>query len=261
MSTTAQDLDFFDAHCCLGRAIVPARGGAPAPATVADLLAALDGYGIRRALVWHAAARDASVPSGNRLLAEQIPEGQGRLVGCWGFLPDAEPGSLAGEPLFKAMQTAGIRALHAWPAKNRFLLTRESCGRTLGGLQERAIPLLLSVSSAADWQTLYDLLRDFPRLTVIATDVGLWGVDRYARPLFEHYPNVRLETSEYQVAGGLQPLVETYGAGRLVFGSGFPIYHAGGAMLAIRHAPIPEAARRAIAGQTLAALLEAAQTG
>lgn len=255
------DLDFFDAHCLLGLPTVPPAGHGPFMASARDLLAGLDGYGIRRALVWHLATRDAAVPAGNRLLAEMVRDHEDRLTGCWGFLPDAEDETCTGERLFKAMKTANVRALRCWPDRCRFLLNSLSCGRTLGGMQERGIPLFISVSSAGDWQTLYSLLREFPNLNCIATDVGLWGVDRYVRPLFEHYPNMRMETSEYQVAGGIPAIVERYGAERIVFGSGFPLYHAGGAMLTIRHAPVPEAAKRAMAGETLAKILAAAQTG
>lgn len=251
-------LDFFDANVVIGQPIAKSEA---TPATPASLLAAMDGYGIRRALVWHVATRDAAVPAGNRLLAEQLKDAGGRLAGCWGFLPDAESDGTAGAPLFKAMKEANVRALRCWPGKNRFLLCRESCDATLAGAQERAIPIFLSVPTAAEWQMVYALLRDYPRLTCVVTDVGLWGVDRYIRPLFEHYPNVRMEISEYQVAGGLPPLVSMYGASRLLFGSGFPLYHAGGAMLLVRHAQIPEPAKRAIAGETLAAMLASAQVG
>lgn len=259
MKTNAGCLEFFDAHCCLGRPTLPPPGGAPANA--AELLSIMDNHGISRALVWHAAARDASVPAGNQLLIEQIATANDRLVGCWGFLPESENNTMKPEALFKAMHKYGIRALRAWPSKNRFLLNRESCGRTLAAMQERAVPLLLSASSANDWQMLYELLRDFPRLVVIATDAGLWGTDRYTRPLFEQYQNVHLEISEYQVAGGVQPIVETYGANRLLFGSGLPVYHPGGAMLTIKHAPVPEEARRAMAGETLAKLLQNSKIG
>ena len=254
-------LDFFDAHCQLGLPAVPVDGARPFMDTTQELLSNMDGYGIRRALVWHLATRDAAVPAGNRLLAERLREAGDRLTGCWGFLPDAEGDGCAGESLFRAMRAANVRALRCWPDKNRFLLNGDTCGQTLGGMQERGIPLFLSVRAAAEWQMLSDLLRAYPRLHCVATDVGLWGVDRYVRPLFERYPHVCLETSEYQVAGGIAPIVERYGAGRLLFGSGFPAYHAGGGMLVIRHAPIPESVRRAIAGETLAVLLPAAQVG
>lgn len=254
-------LEFFDANVMIGRPMVPPAGTLPLPATAPELLAAMNGYGVDRALVWHVATRDAAVPVGNRLLTEVLGTGGDRLVGCWGFLPDVEGDATSGEPLFKTMLAARVRALRCWPGKNRFLLNRESCDRTLAGLQERAIPLFVPVPSANDWQMVYNLLRDYPRLPCVVTEVGLWGVDRYVRPLFEHYPNVRMELSEYLVAGGIAPLVGQYGHDRLLFGSGFPQYHAGGAMLMVRHAPIPEAAQRAIAGGTLARLLDAAQVG
>ncbi len=254
-------IEFFDANVMVGTPIVPTEGSLPAPATAGELLAAMDGYGVRRALVWHAAQRDAAVPVGNGLITATLKGAGERLSGCWGFLPDEADEWPSGKDLARAMRNAGVCALRCWPVQNRFLLNRESCGRTLAVAEEHAIPLILQASAAAQWESAYALLREYPRLVCILADVGLWGVDRYVRPLFEHYPNVVMEISEYQVAGGVAPLVERYGARRLLFGSGFPRYHAGGGMLMIRHADIPETAKAAIAGTNLEALLAAAAAG
>ncbi len=260
MRSDGQDFPFFDANFRIGAAMTPDKIIMPQPRSIADILGAMDGYGIARALVWHAATRDASVPTGNKLLAELLQkDDSGRLVGCWGFLPDCEERDLAAEPLFKAMCASPVRALRCWPAYHRFLLNRETCGRTLAGMQERAIPLFVETPSPNDWQTLYNLLRDFPNLVVIVTNTGLWGVDRFLRPLFESYPNVHVETSECMLASGINVLAKKYGADRILFGSGFPVYHAGGAMLTIKHADAPEAARRAMAGATLEKIIKNAQ--
>jgi len=253
------DLAFFDCNAAMGTPTIALPGSAGAAASAAELLAAMDGYGIARALVWHVAQRDSSVPVGNRLLAEGLAGREARLTGCWSLLP-ASTGELPPPAeFFRTMAAANVRALRAFPEQGRFVLGRESCGALLGELVERRIPLILSQPSRAAWQETYGLLRDYPDLTCILADVGVWGADRYVRPLFDTYPHTYLEISQYFVDGGIEGMVGRHGADRLLFGTGFPVYHGGGGMLMLRHAEIPAAARNAIAGGNLAALLARAR--
>ena len=42
------------------------------------------------------------------------------------------------------------------------------------------------------------------------------------RPLLERYPNFYVDTAQYLLDGGIESVVTDYGAGRMLFGSGFP---------------------------------------
>lgn len=53
---------------------------------------------------------------------------------------------------------------------------------------------------ALAWASADDLLAELPELTVILTDFGCWGADRYFRPLVERYPNVYVEIAERLLA-------------------------------------------------------------
>lgn len=243
---------FFDCNCFVGRPMIAMLKPAP---TADDLLAEMDRAGIEKALVWHVAQRDYAVATGNRLLAEQVAGHADRLTGCWAILPP-QTGELPGpEELCTQMAEADVRALRAFPDRHRYLLRAESCGPLLQVMVERRIPLFLEARSQGQWQTAYDLLREFPDLVCVLADMHVWGTDRWFRPLVEKYDHVYVELSEYILDGGVDAFVESYGADRLLFGTGFPKMEHGGVMLMLRHADITDEQKQAIAAGNLERIL------
>jgi predicted TIM-barrel fold metal-dependent hydrolase len=225
----------------------------PAP-TAEVLLAEMDRAGVERALVWHIAQHDASAQEGNRLLAEAIRP-HPRLAGCWALLPSHTRELPPPEAFFRAMRKANVPALRIFPGAHGYLANSLALGDWLEPLAARRIPLFVSVKRGMDWPGVYALLAEFPTLTCVICDHGCWGQDRYFRPLLTRYPNVHIDSAQYFLDGGLESLVTDYGAGRLLFSSGFPESHFGGMMLALRHARIPDEAKRAIASSNLERLL------
>lgn len=243
---------FFDCNCFIG---LPMNGMLRPVATADELLAQMDRSGIARALVWHVAQRDYAVPTGNRLLAEAIAGRHDRLVGCWSIMPN-QAGELPEPDEFCAqMAQTNVRALKAFPNLHRFLLRAEACGPILEMMVKRRIPLVLPLGGAASWQNAYDLLAEFPDLVCILSEFGTWGADRWFRPLVERYGHVYVEISEYILDGGIEAFVQSYGARRMLFGTGFPYRDHGGMMLALRHAEISQSDKEAIAAGNLERIL------
>ena len=247
---------FFDCNCFIGRPMVAMLKPAP---TAGDLLADMDRAGIEKALVWHIAQRDCAVPTGNDLLAEELAGHADRLTGCWAILPP-QTGELPPPDEFCArMAEANVRALRAFPDRHHYLLRSESCGPLLEVLAERRIPLMVETRGQGQWQTAYDLMRDFPDLVCILTEMHSWGADRWFRPLVEKYEHVYVELSDYILDGGVDAFVESYGAGRLLFGTGFPKMEHGGVMLMLKHADITDEQKQAIAAGNMERILADAQ--
>ena len=243
---------FFDCNCFIG---LPANGMLKPVATADELLAEMDRSGIERALLWHVAQQDYAVPTGNRLLAEAIAAHSERLVGCWSITPH-QTGELPPPEQFCAqMAEANVRALRAFPDRQNYLLRAESCGAMLEAMVQRRIPLIFEARGRGGWEGAYDLLADFPDLVCVLGNMHLWGTDRWFRPLVEKYAHVYVELSEYVLDGGIEAFVESYGAGRMLFGTGFPKWEHGGVMLMLRHAEIAEADRQAIAAGNLERIL------
>ena len=247
-------MEFFDCNTFIG---LPTNGALRPVKTAEDLIAQMDRSGIEKALVWHIAQKDYSATAGNKMLAEAIAEHRDRLVGCWTIVPEQTGEMPAPKKFFADMAKAGVKALRAFPEIHRFLLRKEVFGELFEAMEKSKVPLLLAMKSGvgADWNGLYDLLADFPKLTVIMCDVGLWGPDRYIRPLFDRYPNVYVELSEYVVDGGIEGICDRYGPGRLLFGTCFPVLDHGGPMLAIKHSKIPEKSKEMIASGNIERIL------
>jgi uncharacterized protein len=245
------ELRFFDCNAFFGRPMI--RPLAPV-ASAEELLAEMDRAGIDRALVWHIAQHDASPQAGNALLAAAI-QPYPRLAGCWTLLP-AQTHELAPSPaFFEQMSAARVAALRVFPLAHHYLLNSVSMGDWLETMVARRIPLFLSLPRGLDWDIVYALLAEFPQLTCVLCDHGCWGEDRRFRPLLERYPRTYVDTAQYLLDGGIEALVADYGSDRLLFGSGFPESYFGGMMLALRHARISDAAKKAIAAGNLERIL------
>jgi uncharacterized protein len=245
-------MNFFDCNAFIG---LPARRDIFPPAPSAEaILAEMDFCGVERALVWHIAQFDAAPQLGNDLLTQAI-HSHTRLAGCWTVLPNQAREFPPFNVFLTAMRQAGVAALRAFPVDHHFLLNRVAMGSWLEPMVAHRIPLLLSAARGANWDILYALLAEFPGLVCVVCDHGCWGEDRRFRPLIERYPHVYVDTSQYLLDGGIEAFVQDYGPERMLYGSGFPVSHFGGMMLAIRHAKITEDAKAAIAGKNLERLL------
>jgi len=250
-------MDFFDCNAFFGRPAKPGPSTMTCP-TVDDLLAQFTRAGVARALVWHVAQIDASPHCGNTLLADAIRP-HSNLLGVWTLLPP-QTNEMPLDRLFTDMKSNRIVALRAFPATHRYLFCTTTLGPLLKEMSDRRIPLLYSIRRNSPdrtaWQDLYNVLHDAPDLTVIITDHGSWGCDRYFRPLLEHFPRVFIDTTLYFIDGAIEDLVDRYGPARLLFGTGLPERFPGGSMLALRHAPFPDAAKADIAAGNLDRLIK-----
>lgn len=238
---------FFDCNVSFG---LPTRRPLLPVPEVSDLLCDMERNGVEKALVFHIAQHDASPQIGNALLAEAIRP-YPNLVGVWSILPNQTREFPPIDVFLQQMKFANVRALRTFPGSHRFLLNSISMGDWMEACVAHRIPLLLSTKMGVEWRDIYDLLADFPDLVCVICDHGCWGEDRLFRPLLERYPQVYVDTAQYLLDGGIEGLVNDYGPGRLLFGSGFPNLYFGGMMLAIKHAQISEEAKAAIAGGNL----------
>ncbi len=241
-------MQFFDCNCCYGLSGRPPYRYAP---DAAALLTELDWCGIARALVYHAGMRFDSPLVWNAQLCDDL-RGQPRLAASWAILP-AQTGEFPpAEAVPAILQAEGVRALRAFPDEHRYVLDRLTFGPLLDVLAAHRIPLFVK-------QNIVDigrLLAECPGLIVVAMNVGPHSLERYVRPLLDAFPTLYLETSHYLSAGLIEGHVDRYGAGRLLFGSGYPDVAAGAALLRLAHAEIDDGAKAAIAGGNLARLLE-----
>ncbi len=249
---------FFDCNTWIG---MPANGALFKPDNAESLLAAMDRAGISRAVVWHISQLDADPITGDALLAKAIAS-HARLFGSWTILPTQTGETDDPDEWMNRAYDARVRVLRAFPGVNRYLLRAEVVGDILSVAVRRRFPLMLSMTRGAggalipkQWEDVYDLLAEFPDLTVILGDLRIWPEDRYFRPLIEKYPRTFVETGSYLADGGIESFVERYGASRMLFGSGYPDCYHGSSMLNLAHAEISGADKAAIGSGNMERLL------
>ena len=244
-------MEFFDCNCSFGYSGLPMFRYAR---TSEELLEQMAFCGIDRALVYHTAMRFDSPIVGNQKVLEGARD-HPALVPTWAILPSQTGEFRRPAELLAAMKASGVRALRAFPKEQNYFLDTVTFGDLMEMLQEKRIPLL----AKQDLRGIGELLASFPRLVLVATNLGPHSLERFLRPLVEAYPTLYVDTSYYIVEGLIEEFCERYGSQRLLFGTAFPDNCSGGALLRVAQADISSEDREAIAGKNLDRLLAEAQ--
>jgi predicted TIM-barrel fold metal-dependent hydrolase len=248
--------EVFDANAMVGPL---ARRPPGAPEDVEALCAVLDEYGIDRALVTHTYAKWHFPPAGNERLMREI-EGSARLAACWVVLP-AGTGEVPSEAeQVERLLAAGARAARLCPVAHGLTLEPWALDRLLGALAERRVPLLLDMdnnhwSEARPWRFLEWACRTFPHLPLVLLREPQANL-RTLFPLLDRCPNLVVETSYFQVHDGIALVAERWGAHRLVFGTGLPIWDPGLPVAGLTYAGLSADDLAAVAGGTLQSLMD-----
>lgn len=252
-------MELFDANCMLGPA--PARQPG-APTTAEGLQVELRRVGIGRALVYSSLAEHYSPAEGNaRLLAtvRDYPE----LIPCWVLMPlttQELPGAGSGATLVDQMLAQGVKAARMFPTLHRFSVRGWLLGDLLYALAARRVPLILDFGNRSwgdrftDWEAVRETCLTHPHLPVILVREGM-ASDRWLYPLFHQCPNLFIEMSYYQVHRGIEVVCRRFGPGRLLFGTGMPIYDPGAPISMLLYSDVADDARRQIGSGNLERLL------
>ena len=217
-----------------------------------DLLAEMDFCGVDEAFIYHRSMYGCEVTLGNEMTIKEAAKSD-RLHPTWAILPPVTETEFAPEIFIPKMKENGVKALRAFPLKNRFFLDRITMGDLIDAMCEKNIPLFLSPQDG--WELIFNTLKEFPKLTVIITNYGLWGSDRFFYPLVKAYKNVYIDTSDYQVMNGFQDFCSRFGDERLVFGSNFPMDNHGGPIAALVGSGLPQSSIEKIASGNITRIM------
>ncbi len=213
---------------------------------VSDLLAHMDRLGIARALAWHVAARDFHGRFGNERLLSEIastPGAPGRVFPSFVLTPTMlyERGAL--DWLRTALQAHHVRALRFSLLRGEWSL--DEIYPVLEQVLDLDPVLLLDLREPFPKPAYLGLAQRFPEMPVILTQ-GMWPDMVKAFDLLRRCDNFLLETSWIHSHGTLDLLVRTFGAERVVFGTG-PRSHQGAALAGLAQTSMADAEREAVA--------------
>lgn len=86
--------------------------------------------------------------------------------------------------------------------------------------------------------------RAYPEALVVALGLKFGQPEQMGEPLPD---NLYFDTSNYERLGEIEYAIDRFGAGRILLGSGYPLFNPRANIDKIRHADIPDDARHAIA--------------
>lgn len=257
----------FDANVLLGP--LPHRAAAPPdvpdtlapPADVPGLLRALDDFGIARALVTHTYAKWHDPGEGNVRLLHEIA-GQPRLMPCGVVLPAATGEVPPEREQMAQLLDAGVRAVRLCPVAHRLSLEPWEIAPLLEAVAERRVPLLLDSDNvhwgeARPWRFVEWAASSYPDLPLVLLREPQSNL-RTLFALLARCPNVIVETSYFQAHDGIARLVARFGAGRVVFGTGLPMWDPTLPITGLTYAGLAPDDLAAVAGGTLDRLLDGA---
>lgn len=242
-------ISFSDCNCMVG------RRSAPRPEnnlSIEGILEELDRAGIDDALAVHAAAKEYDPLIGNASMSDVCSK-HGRFAACYVVLPEHTGEMPGGDGLLKYLEDGGARAAKLYPREHSFGLEEAWSGRLLACLAEARVPVLIDFEQTS-WQEIGRVLSCHPDLVLLVLRTG-YRIDRWVYPLLSLFPGLRFESANYDLHMGIEAVSERFGPERLVFGTGLPVWDAGGAIGHVLYARIDDSAKAKIAGLNLRSLL------
>jgi hypothetical protein len=224
--------------------------------TPAQLLPVMDRFGISQAAVWHRAMYDYDPVKGNQILTQQMTGYEDRLLPVWTILPQITDREFCPDVFLANMRQHGVKLLKAFPMQNRYILCDVTMGEQLDLMQQQHIPLYLEPQP--DYEYIYRVLQEFPKLTVILCNIGIWPSARLIYPLLDRYENVCFETGDFGMTHGYEQVCQRFGSQRLLYGSNFPSNSPACSLNCLLTASISDADRENIAHGNMERLLKEA---
>ena len=242
-------MKFFDANCCIGRLSVPMPKSI---CSIKELVETMEQGGVDEALIYHSYSREYAPDVGNRKLLEEI-KGHENVHPCWILLPHhtgemPPPGELVDE-----MIANNVRAARVFPKTHNWSLSEWCAGNLLKALEDSGIPLFIDIEET-DWNQAYSICANHPNLSVILTRAP-FRLSRQIYALLAETSNLYIDTSFFQLHGGIEDVCEKFGAKRLLFGSAMPLFNPEPSVMAVNYAGISDDEKSMIAGGNLHSLL------
>lgn len=214
-----------------------------------ELVQELERHGVERALVYACQGETLSALHGNKSLSAWTSNGS--LIPQFVAMPDSE--SLDHLAVLRADGVLTSVRLHS-TEDSRLPFTSWIYGDLLSWLSDEGIPLWVSLADTPPTE-IVDTLRSFPDLKVVLLGAH-YSHSLMVRPLLRTLPQASLELSRYENIGGVEKLVNEFGAERLIYGSFFPRFAMGPMLYALHRLAIDDDALVAICAGNLERILK-----
>jgi len=210
-----------------------------------------DRYRIARAFVNASSCRTVNAVRGNGELFETV-QTDPRLIPCPSVIPNSG-GDMGHESRYvEDLIRRGARAVCHHPQTHRTGLDERVIGTLYEALQKHRLPVSLFETSLLEAA---DLAKRYPRLPIILHAPTYR--DLTFIPSFQNAPNLHLSLMpNFASFRGIENFIRLFGADRLLFATGFPLYEPGAPLAYLNYADISEQDRNKIASENLQRLLD-----
>lgn len=253
-TSAKKKIEFFDANCWLGNPVNDSVGRIPA--TVKEILDAMDYYGINNAVIASSVSVHGNVDYGNRIVMDAI-RGNERLYGAGALLPEhtGELGNL--EKYVSYLRKNKIVLIRLFPKIHNFTLSDSCAGSMLKILHKMRIPLAIWHTQTT-WDEIDKICGKYADLPVIVEGVGrkLFYDNRIFYPLLKKHANLHLETHNITNYLGMDDIVKNFGVKKLVFGTCVPKNDYESAIMPVVYGEFSAKDKKLIAGENIKLLIE-----
>jgi predicted TIM-barrel fold metal-dependent hydrolase len=227
--------------------------------SVADLLAALDGAGIERAVAVPAKPRGYHLGPANELVAAAVEAHPERLTGFARVDPNL--GEEAAMQLERCFATLGLAGLFLHPWEETFRVSAPFVDPVLEVARAHGRPVIVAAGYPflSEGLQVGELARRFPDVQLVATNGGQLNISGLGQTdvelALEASPNLAVQTAGVYREDFLENVVERFGVDRLLFASAYPLYDP---RLEVRRGQwmhVDEDARAAVLGGNAARIL------
>lgn len=225
--------------------------------SIERLTASMNEAGVEGAVVCAAQPHDHRYDLANRALGQAIT-GANQFIGLARI--DPLQGATALMEAERAVSDLGLRGLFLHPWEDSFSLALPEVRKVVAVAAREDLPVVIAAGYpwVAEANQIGALAREFPEVPVLATNgaqINISGLGQMdAANLVDGCPNVLLMTNGVYRDDFLQRVVAEHGAGRLVFGSGFPTMNMEYELRRVQWSAVPDDARPLILGETISRL-------
>lgn len=224
-----------------------------------DLLAALDGAGIDRAVVVPAKPRGYHLGPANELVAAAVEAHPDRLTGFARVDPNL--GEDAAGELERCFATLGLAGLFLHPWEETFRVSAPLVDPVLQVARAHGRPAIVAAGYPflSEGLQVGELARRFPDVQLVATNGGQLNISGLGQTdvelALEANANLAVQTAGVYREDFLENVVGRFGAGRLLFASAFPVYDPRLELLRGRWMHVADDVRAAVLGGNAARAL------
>lgn len=246
-------LDLIDANCRVGAGPAPREG---ALENTDALLALMDDFNVKQAVVYHVVAQYSDPLLGNDLLVKETGDSP-RFLRQWAVLPRIWELFPTPAELLSQMKENDVRSVRLFPAQYGHSLKKYAAGELLDALAECRVPVFIALDQLKDWDALYGLCTDYPAVRFVLCRPGYRCLRRLV-PILNACGNLWVETSDLLMHDGFKDLCRYQNAEKFVFGSGIPEASLAAAASQLLLSDISDEEKRLIGAENIKRLLSEA---